>query len=131
MTDDEVETGIGPVLAFADFRVKWTFIGFDWLKLRDNEEPKGQKAKGSIGKALESEGGEFAFHGLTFECFADREELFRLAGLRMHGPDRRLSSTNKTGRLGLAATHPLAALQFQVSRVKGFGHSGGPEVNRW
>jgi len=29
------------------------------LELRDDKEPKGEKAKGSIGKALESERGEF------------------------------------------------------------------------
>jgi len=27
VTADEVETGIGPVFAFADLRVRWTFIG--------------------------------------------------------------------------------------------------------
>jgi hypothetical protein len=27
VADDEVDTGIGPVLAFADLRVRWTFIG--------------------------------------------------------------------------------------------------------
>ena len=43
-----MDTGIGPVFAFADFRVKWTFIGFDWIgdsELSDDEKPEGQKAK--------------------------------------------------------------------------------------
>ena len=39
VADDDVETGIGPVFALADLRVRWTFIGFDGLELRDNEEP--------------------------------------------------------------------------------------------
>lgn len=69
--------------------------------------------------------------GLAFEGFADQKKLFGLAGLGMHGPDISFSGANKTGRFGLAATDPLAALQFQVSRIKGFGHSSGPEVNRW
>jgi hypothetical protein len=34
VSDDEVETGIGPVLTFEDLRVRWTFIGFDWLRVR-------------------------------------------------------------------------------------------------
>lgn len=65
MTDDEVETGIGPVLAFADFRVKWTFMGFDGLELGDDEEPKGQKAKAKEDDGLKGEGSEFAFHGIN------------------------------------------------------------------
>ena len=65
MTADDVETGIGPVFAFADLRVKWTFTGFDGLELRDNEKPEGQKAKGKEEKGLKKEGLDFAFHGLN------------------------------------------------------------------
>lgn len=65
MTADEVETGIGPVLAFADFRVRWTFTGFDGLELRDDEEPEGQKAKAKEGQRLKESGQDFAFHGLN------------------------------------------------------------------
>lgn len=65
MTADEVETGIGPVLAFADFRVKWTFTGFDGLELRDDEEPKGEKAKAKENEGLKEGGENFAFHGFS------------------------------------------------------------------
>lgn len=33
-----METGIGPVFAFADFRVRWTFTGFDGLELGTEED---------------------------------------------------------------------------------------------
>lgn len=65
------------------------------LELSDDEKPEGQKAKAKEENGLKEEGGEFAFHKLAFECFADREELFGLAGLRMHGPDIRFGGTNK------------------------------------
>jgi hypothetical protein len=38
VTADEVETGIGPVLTFEDFRVRWTFIGFLELGFKENQE---------------------------------------------------------------------------------------------
>jgi len=65
VTADDVETGMGPVFAFADFRVRWTFTGFDGLELRDDEEPKGEKAKGKENEGLKGEGEDFAFHGIS------------------------------------------------------------------
>ena len=35
MTADEVDTGIGPVFALADLRVRWTFMGLMvWKEVR-------------------------------------------------------------------------------------------------
>ena len=44
VTADDVETGIGPVFAFADFRVRWTFMGLMvWKEVgfKMTEEQKG------------------------------------------------------------------------------------------
>ena len=39
------------------------------LKLGDDEEPEGQKAKAKENDGLENEGEEFAAHGIRRNCF--------------------------------------------------------------
>ena len=56
-----METGIGPVFAFEDFRVKWTFIGLE-LGFEENQEES--VAGDGVGKGDEEGGQEFAAHGI-------------------------------------------------------------------
>ena len=65
MTADDVETGIGPVFALADLRVRWMFMGFDaWdSKLRDDEEPIEGAACDNVESRHGEEGEEFFKRG--------------------------------------------------------------------
>ena len=60
-----METGIGPVFAFADFRVKWTFTGFDGLELGTEENEEKGDAQSGEDQRLKEEGEELAFHGIN------------------------------------------------------------------
>ena len=63
MTADEVDTGIGPVLTFADLRVRWTFIGL--MVWGDAERAFKESDKGDKGDDKGDEGQSFdgdAFH---------------------------------------------------------------------
>lgn len=54
---DDVETGMGPVFALLETRVRWTFTGWDGLELRADEKEVESDADGAKAKGNESGGG--------------------------------------------------------------------------
>lgn len=57
MQADDVETGMGPVFALLETRVRWTFTGWDGLELRADEDDEESDADGDQAEGNESGGG--------------------------------------------------------------------------
>lgn len=53
---------MGPVFAFADFKVKWTFTGFDGSELGTESDEIDDESDGREDQRLKEEGEELAFH---------------------------------------------------------------------
>ena len=91
------------------------------------DHDQGEESQGE--KHLEETAAGGGVHGSAAQGFANSGELLRLVRLRMHGPDRGRSGPNKPGRLRLATTNPLTALEAKGAGVEGFCHARIPEVN--